>query len=611
MVTVLLALLAVAPPAQAHSELVRSDPPNGGMVAPGRSFLTLWFGEPISPNASAFDLHLTDGTGVAATITSLDDDGTLVRLETAELARGTYELDYRVISLDDGHPAGGTLLFGVGLRPVLVSDGADALPGPLVGAVRWLDLAGLLLVIGALSVSGQVMEGLGDAGRRARHRARTLALLGVLAAFYAGVLTPLARTRMPGNPVDDWAAAAWDTVARTPWGKVWAAEQAVLLVAVVLVWRWARGGDQDPARSRAPRVALAALGAVAFLEAASGHPADLPSGVPVAVLASATHLLAAGVWAGGLFVLVLCVVPLMRRDPDLRGPALSTVWRRYSPMAAVASVVLLATGLYQAGVHVPRAGLLDSTFYGWAVLVKTAVVVLALALASVTTLLVNPGLAAALGRRIGRWPGWAPVPLHRLPALVTAEVTVLMLGVLVAALVTSVPTAREVDAARVVSAPHREDVDGLYITFEELPAGPELATVEVRVQPTVLPPPAPVSAVRVTLQDDDGQPQDDLALTAVEPGSYQARASTPGPGRWTAIVVVERAGMPDAVTRASWTVADPDHAGPSPFRVVTAGLAVLLLGALAGLLVRTRSRRRPRPVATTDVMSAVPHRSRT
>ena len=46
-------LVIVVPPASAHTELLRSDPPNGGMVAEGRTQLTLWFDEAATISAGS------------------------------------------------------------------------------------------------------------------------------------------------------------------------------------------------------------------------------------------------------------------------------------------------------------------------------------------------------------------------------------------------------------------------------------------------------------------------------------------------------------------------------------------------------------------------------
>lgn len=583
--TLLVAVVVVllgASPADAHSELERSDPPNGGMVEPGRDFLTLWFGEEISASASRFDLHLADGTGVDAATSSVDG-GTVVHLETAALERGSYELTWRVVALDDGHPSSGTLVFGVGMRPDVLPSAGGALPaGPLV-AVRWLDLSAVMLALGAMAVSGRVLEQLGEAGRRARRQARVLAVVASCAAVYTGLLTPFLRARRPGNPVDVWFSETWTTLTDTPWGHVWLAREAVVVVVAAAAWTWARS---DGTARGWRRTALVALLLVSVLEARAGHAADVSGDFGAAVLASAVHLVAAGIWAGGVVTLVLCLVPAMRRSPDLRGPALSTVWRGYSPMFAAASVVLVATGLYEAGLHIPDPGLAGSTVYGAVVAAKTLLVVVALLLAGVNTLLVHPVLADTIGRRLGRRPGWAPVDLRRFTSVVTAEAVVLVVAVAAASVVTSVPTAREVAAASQTAAPHHEEVNGLYITFEGVPRGPEQVSLLVRVRPTVFPEPGPVTQVSVALDGGTGAAgaTDALVLTPLETGRYEAEVRWPEPGSWTATVTVLREGQPDAVSHARWTIADPDAGSRPAFRTFTAAAAAVLLALLTAVV---------------------------
>jgi len=43
------AMLLLAQPASAHADLVRSDPPNGSVLAHAPSVARLWFSEEISP----------------------------------------------------------------------------------------------------------------------------------------------------------------------------------------------------------------------------------------------------------------------------------------------------------------------------------------------------------------------------------------------------------------------------------------------------------------------------------------------------------------------------------------------------------------------------------
>ncbi|MCV2396541.1 copper resistance protein CopC, partial [Actinotalea sp. M2MS4P-6] len=57
------ALLGGATPALAHSELEHSDPPDGGMVAVGRTSLSLWFTEAVISDATTVERRPAGGGG--------------------------------------------------------------------------------------------------------------------------------------------------------------------------------------------------------------------------------------------------------------------------------------------------------------------------------------------------------------------------------------------------------------------------------------------------------------------------------------------------------------------------------------------------------------------
>jgi copper transport protein len=340
------------------------------------------------------------------------------------------------------------------------------------------------------------------------------------------------------------------------------------------------------------------MAAVVWFEPLAGHAADLPARSGVASVAAAAHLVAAGVWAGGLVVLAVCLLPVMRREPDLRGPMVATAWRTFSPLAAVATVVLVATGLYESGRYMPDIGSVTSTLYGGAVFAKVVLLALALALAGVNTLLVHPNLAEPVGRLLRRPVGWAPVSLRRFGTVVAIEVSVLLVAAVVAAVLTSVPPARDVDAAATATTTLRSaNVDGLFITFEEVAAGPGTGRLIVQARSTVKLEQGPVVGATVLLVGPTGALE--VPLREVEPGRYEA--VTPiVPGGWEASVSLRREGRADAVMQASWTITDPASDALHPLELVTTGLAVLLLAALAfavGSRRRTRSQRPAPPSA--------------
>ena len=64
-------------------------------------------------------------------------------------------------------------------------------------------------------------------------------------------------------------------------------------------------------------------------------------------------------------------------------------------------------------------------------------------------------------------------------------------------------------------------MDGLFVTFEEVPAGPDRAASWSAVRSTILPEPAPVGAVAVAL-DGPGGAGTPVPLAPVEQGRYEA-----------------------------------------------------------------------------------------
>lgn len=605
-VLTLLGVVLLGPsPAQAHSELVRSDPPAGGLVAEGRTELSLHFAEGIYPQASTFGLHTIDGdpvdVGVAA---SADGSDGFVQLETVALERAIYVLDWQVLSREDGHTTGGSLLFGAGIRPDTVSPGVNDWPGWPTLALRWLDLLALTVALGAVTISGRILRRADRVAPGARVRAlRIGAAVGFLGVLSASV-TPFLRTpRGPGD-LGPWVGAVADSLIGTQWGWLWIGHGLGLLLAGVLLLLAARR-DGDRARWGA---ALALL-AVAASDATTGHASDLARDSSVATVATTVHVLTAGTWAGSLVLLAVCLLPTMARSPQTRRRLLLGTWRDFSPLAAVSAGLLLASGLYMAGRQVPDLSALRSTLYGLAVGGKTVALVAVLAVAAQTTLVVNPGIGRRIASRLGRPTDWTPVSRGRFPQLVLSELAILALALGLAAMMTSAPSARTRVETSAVSAPRTAAIGGLFVTFEEVPAGAGDSRIIVRASAVTRPQPGPVVAVDVLLVSPD-ESTSSISLRKIEEGRFEAATPSPTPGEWQAWIALVRPGVPDAVVELGWTVAPSnDDAMTSLERVATALAAPLLLvvgGLLARwLLVRRHSRGRTGPPDPPASASAV------
>lgn len=603
-------LVVTATPALAHSNVQRSDPPNGGMVAPGRTELTLWFDAPVVASGSTFTLERRDrDPGPVRVAASVDAGGSVVRLGVPGLPTGTYTLTWAVTGAD-GHPTHGTVVFGAGFRPDGIATGGATGPAPAAVAVRLLDLGGVLVALGSLVVSGRVLRALGRTGERLRPRVLAVGFTGALFAFVGVLLTPLlSAANQVGDAagLDPWVRAVRDLVLASDWGVLWCVRLLGLAVAaagLATVLRRPR-----PAVLRVVAVALV-VGVV--VDGWAGHAASLPARTAVAALVAALHVLAASVWAGGLLVLVVAVVPLMRLDSPTRRALTPATWRAFGPLAVTSSAVLVATGVYEAGRHVTSVGTALESRYGLALAGKLLLVGVVLALAGYNALLVEAPVAERVGRLLGRGPGWRPRD-HRLVTTVTAEALALLAVVAVTAAMTNVPTAREADLARAVAAPHTETVDGWFVSAELVPTGSSLHVV-VRTEPVVRPVTAPVTGVEVVAVRGDGSvsvpASERVALRGAEEARtggrrFEGTVASPGEGAWTAIVAVRRAGRPDAVVRVAGET-------PSPSALTgleAAGTAgcLTLLALTAGALVLARRRRRDPAVVEVRAEPEYPH----
>ncbi|MBD3783060.1 MAG: copper resistance protein CopC/CopD [Micrococcales bacterium] len=591
LVVALLLLVAAAAAASAHATLERSDPPNGGMVATGRTSLTLWYGESIVPSASTFAV---EGPSAAVPVTvAVDATGRVVHLTTPPLQRGTYTLTWAVVAAD-GHPTRGTVVFGSGFRPDGLPDPDSALPPVTPVLLRSLDLGGTLVALGGLMALWRVVPVLGAVSRRTGRRVLTAGAAGATVALVAAVATPLVTTATQAGVAagsGEWFSALGDVLLQSTWGRLWMVRVAALVVAYGALWTARRTVGRGAGVSRPALVAAGALAVSVGLDSWAGHASALPSGVLVAWLASTAHVLAAGVWAGGLLVLAVVLRPVALLGHDERGGTALAAWRAFSPVAAVSSAVLLATGLYEAGAHVETWAALFRGVYGPAVLAKVAVVAVALSIAGYNTLVVNARVSDTVGRVLGLGRGWRPRP-HPLRTTVLVEGLVLVLAVGVAAVMTSVPTAREVTAAITADAPQSDRADGLFVTVDAVPTGSQVRLV-VRAQAVVKPLGTPVTGVEVGVTDGvvtspRSARAERVTLRQTEAGRYEARIPDPGVREWTAEVFLHREGARTTVVLAPWS-AGTDW---PLLRVVTTLVALGLLLVVASGVVLVRRRRR-------------------
>jgi copper transport protein len=174
--------------------------------------------------------------------------------------------------------------------------------------------------------------------------------------------------------------------------------------------------------------AFLAAAAVLIVPGAAGHAAQTsPRGLTL--LFDWFHLAAGSVWLGGLIGMLLLWVGLGARE---RVAGLAVVVPRFSNVALLSVIVLAATGIGETIEHMPAVNALWETAFGVVILVKTGLLLAAMALAAGNLLRSKPGLARARDR-----PELGAPAASLLRRLMSGEVAIVAGIAFAAALLTS------------------------------------------------------------------------------------------------------------------------------------------------------------------------------
>jgi copper transport protein len=441
---VVCALLAVPASAAGHAELESE-----GRTADGE--VRLLFSAPIESAFARAAATTSGGTSAAVARRDPLDEQTLL----VEVPDGTAALEWRVLSRD-GHVTSGVSTFPAAGVAVLVSlalgvrgDGTLTVVGDGLVFVGLLGLLGMLalrfVVLGPAWRSGgprppgsgdpAPWRGATDAPLRAAAAGWWRAWWGLVAVVAAGLaVSAVALLRA----LDAGAGGLGTLVTDTRWGAGWIV-QAIGVVAAAILAAGLRAHREDAFAPDPPQrwglgigAALAAAGIAISWSAhsSSGTDAGLGTGI------DAVHLLASGLWLGGL-VGLLTMVPRARRDlgesDGLRLSAAIVV--RFSGLAIACVGVLVVTGVYRALGELRSFSDLVDTGYGQALLVKLVTFAVLLVGGVYNRLVLHPRLErAALGLRSN--DGGAA---ERLRVSVTAEIVVAVALIVVVAVLVSLP----------------------------------------------------------------------------------------------------------------------------------------------------------------------------
>jgi putative copper resistance protein D len=214
---------------------------------------------------------------------------------------------------------------------------------------RWARDVAAAIVLGFVVVGGLLLP-------RVDHRLIRLASLGALVWLVALIAqVPLTVSELLGRPLTDSLdpQIVFALITQTQLGQILVAQ--IVLVAFVALLGWAILGRVTA------WIVLALAATAAGLTGLMGH-SGLHSGHTSASISLAIHLLAVGVWVGGL----IAVCSHVARHPDDAALAI----RRFSTLALVCVIVLAESGLLNASLRVDGVASLITTAYGTLILAK-------------------------------------------------------------------------------------------------------------------------------------------------------------------------------------------------------------------------------------------------
>jgi len=448
----LVGVLAGAPAAWAHAQLLGTSPTSGMTVQVQPKEVIFEFNQDVGGTLGAVRVYDAQGNEVDDLNVSHPDGNEHwmgVGLK-AHLPDGTYTGTYRVISADT-HIVYGGLVFNIGhagaapkftVAGLIGKDKSGKVTEVAFGVVRGLDYLTLALMVGGLVFLFFVWTAglIAVAGAEPRWALASRAFASRLERLFAvaivlGLLVSVLGILLQGASaagVSLWGSLKSSIVENTlesRFGEVWGlraidwallgglllAAKALRRDAIPVLEPDARTGERLVLTARPPRAILALLGVcgayLVMTPALAGH-ASIESPVAIFFPSDVLHVLAGSVWVGGIACLLLVLPGATRRlEGPERSRLLLATLARFSPLALGAVVVIAVTGVVQAYIDVRSFDGLFHTTYGALIIVKVVLLSTLIGLGWVNRERVIPMLEHLVGD--GRSPGGVGVLARR------------------------------------------------------------------------------------------------------------------------------------------------------------------------------------------------------
>lgn len=425
-----LAFLLLPSLASAHIDLRSSEPAKDSRVSVAPARIALWF--TARPQLAFSKIRLVGPFGEIALDKLVADSGNAIHANIQRaLGPGEYAVHWQTASAD-GHPIRGAFTFVV----VGASDTAQAATAPHdrheprpeahtehseYRTARWIEFVALLTVLGVLGFRHGVLPPLAargvptsDAADRARRLGQSAIGLYLLAALIR-LYTESVAVHGAGRALDP--NELLPMMSSTSWGFGWLLG---VVGALLLFTGWTV--SKRSVTIGTPLALTGALG-MALSPALSGHAAASRQFV-LSVTLDVLHVVAAGVWVGGVLLVLIAGVPAMLRLTDgNRDAAVSALVNSFHPLALFCAPIVVLAGAGSSWLRLGGLSVIWSTPYGQTLLVKIALFSLVAMMGTYNALRARRRLGVAEGTRHVRLTGSVEVILA---ALVLAATTFLV-----------------------------------------------------------------------------------------------------------------------------------------------------------------------------------------
>jgi len=352
---------AVALPAAAHANYVKSNPAADARLVKAPTEIRVSFSEP--PDAKGSEIVVLDEKGTRWDLgnTTSSDEPNGLKVGLKPIGDGGYTVGWTALSAVDGHETKGSFAFVIGNGPLpSLPDvpNASPAPSPLEVAGRAISYAGIALAIGS-ALFGIVVHA-AEARAEERRERQLYGAAGALLVIGSGALLLSQGSLIP--------------------------PRLELLLGIRLLAGLAIGATLAPALGAVlRRRAVLVVGIVAALTATLvSHATALGDYKTMAL--DLIHVLAISAWSGGVVAFLWTHLRATRADPATLG---RTTWR-FSLLALVSVGLLVTAGVLQALDRLVLVQDLWETPYGLALLAKGVLLVIVLAIAAFNLLRYGP-----------------------------------------------------------------------------------------------------------------------------------------------------------------------------------------------------------------------------